>query len=147
MTVLQSFRCQFESFQSSLAAEVSILTITDAVFEVKATAGDPHLGGEDFDNRSSTAKSMMLIFFVQHAAQSSRRTLYCPTVVRFLFFELPPKLIVFMTSQPIPSSLNEGFPASSRSNGSRVFLKPTPYQARFAGNRREGGWLTGVDSF
>ncbi|CAL1168136.1 unnamed protein product [Cladocopium goreaui] len=30
---------------------VSILTITDAVFEVKATAGDPHLGGEDFDNR------------------------------------------------------------------------------------------------
>ncbi|CAK9074337.1 unnamed protein product, partial [Durusdinium trenchii] len=31
--------------------DVSILTITDAVFEVKATAGDPHLGGEDFDNR------------------------------------------------------------------------------------------------
>lgn len=35
--------------------EVSILTITDAVFEVKATAGDPHLGGEDFDNRGSDA--------------------------------------------------------------------------------------------
>ena len=33
-------------------SEVSILTITDAVFEVKATAGDPHLGGEDFDNRT-----------------------------------------------------------------------------------------------
>lgn len=65
MPVLHSFRCQFESFQSSLAAEVSILTITDAVFEVKATAGDPHLGGEDFDNRSSTAKSRMLVFFVQ----------------------------------------------------------------------------------
>eukprot|EP00442_Polarella_glacialis_P035752 CAMPEP_0115152958 /NCGR_PEP_ID=MMETSP0227-20121206/66451_1 /TAXON_ID=89957 /ORGANISM="Polarella glacialis, Strain CCMP 1383" /LENGTH=685 /DNA_ID=CAMNT_0002563627 /DNA_START=27 /DNA_END=2084 /DNA_ORIENTATION=+ len=31
--------------------DVSILTITDTVFEVKATAGDPHLGGEDFDNR------------------------------------------------------------------------------------------------
>ena len=62
MPVLHSFRCQFESFQSSLAAEVSILTITDAVFEVKATAGDPHLGGEDFDNRSSTAKSRMLVF-------------------------------------------------------------------------------------
>mmetsp|Transcript_85305 Transcript_85305/g.236365 ORF Transcript_85305/g.236365 Transcript_85305/m.236365 type:complete len:681 (+) Transcript_85305:232-2274(+) len=31
--------------------DVSILTIQDAVFEVKATAGDPHLGGEDFDNR------------------------------------------------------------------------------------------------
>ena len=34
-----------------LVSKVSILTITDAVFEVKATAGDPHLGGEDFDNR------------------------------------------------------------------------------------------------
>jgi len=31
--------------------DVSILTIQDSVFEVKATAGDPHLGGEDFDNR------------------------------------------------------------------------------------------------
>ena len=39
----------------SCESEVSILTITDAVFEVKATAGDPHLGGEDFDNRASTA--------------------------------------------------------------------------------------------
>jgi L1 cell adhesion molecule like protein len=29
--------------------DVSILTIEDAVFEVKATAGDTHLGGEDFD--------------------------------------------------------------------------------------------------
>ncbi|KAM4702118.1 heat shock 70 kDa protein-like [Discoglossus pictus] len=31
--------------------DVSILTIDDGVFEVKATAGDTHLGGEDFDNR------------------------------------------------------------------------------------------------
>jgi len=31
--------------------DVSILSITAAVFEVKATSGDPHLGGEDFDNR------------------------------------------------------------------------------------------------
>ena len=30
--------------------DVSILTIDDGVFEVKATAGDTHLGGEDFDN-------------------------------------------------------------------------------------------------
>lgn len=30
--------------------DVSILTIDDAVFEVKATAGDTHLGGEDFDS-------------------------------------------------------------------------------------------------
>ncbi|CAL1128437.1 unnamed protein product, partial [Cladocopium goreaui] len=31
--------------------DVSLLTIEDGIFEVKATAGDTHLGGEDFDNR------------------------------------------------------------------------------------------------
>tara|TARA_Y100000741_G_scaffold62485_2_gene44309 strand:+ start:40465 stop:42414 length:1950 start_codon:yes stop_codon:yes gene_type:complete len=31
--------------------DVSVLSIEDGVFEVKATAGDTHLGGEDFDNR------------------------------------------------------------------------------------------------
>ena len=31
--------------------DVSLLTIEDGVFEVKATAGDTHLGGEDFDQR------------------------------------------------------------------------------------------------
>ena len=30
--------------------DVSLLTIDDGIFEVKATAGDTHLGGEDFDN-------------------------------------------------------------------------------------------------
>ena len=30
--------------------DVSLLTIDDGVFEVRATAGDTHLGGEDFDN-------------------------------------------------------------------------------------------------
>jgi L1 cell adhesion molecule like protein len=31
--------------------DVSILNIDDGIFEVKATAGNTHLGGEDFDNR------------------------------------------------------------------------------------------------
>ncbi|KAL1322087.1 hypothetical protein AAHE18_14G171100 [Arachis hypogaea] len=31
--------------------DASLLTIKDKVFEVKATAGNTHLGGEDFDNR------------------------------------------------------------------------------------------------
>ena len=30
---------------------MSLLTIDEGIFEVKATAGDTHLGGEDFDNR------------------------------------------------------------------------------------------------
>jgi heat shock protein 1/8 len=31
--------------------DVSLLTIEEGIFEVKATAGDTHLGGEDFDTR------------------------------------------------------------------------------------------------
>ena len=31
--------------------DVSLLTIEGGVFQVKATAGDTHLGGEDFDGR------------------------------------------------------------------------------------------------
>ena len=31
--------------------DVYLLTIEEGIFEVKATAGDTHLGGEDFDNR------------------------------------------------------------------------------------------------
>ncbi|PRQ18013.1 putative Heat shock protein 70 family [Rosa chinensis] len=31
--------------------DVSLLKIEEGIFEVQATAGDSHLGGEDFDNR------------------------------------------------------------------------------------------------
>jgi heat shock protein 5 len=31
--------------------DISLLSIDDGVFEVLATTGDTHLGGEDFDNR------------------------------------------------------------------------------------------------
>lgn len=34
--------------------DVSLLVINNGIFEVKATAGDTHLGGEDFDNRLVT---------------------------------------------------------------------------------------------
>jgi len=34
--------------------DVSLLTLDDGIFEVKATNGDTHLGGEDFDNRMVT---------------------------------------------------------------------------------------------
>ncbi|RXG54833.1 Heat shock 70 kDa protein 1B [Armadillidium vulgare] len=34
--------------------DVSILSMEDGIFEVKSTAGDTHLGGEDFDNRLVT---------------------------------------------------------------------------------------------
>ncbi len=31
--------------------DVSLLSIDEGIFEVKATAGDTHLGGEDFDSK------------------------------------------------------------------------------------------------
>ena len=34
--------------------DVSVLVIDNGIFEVKSTAGDTHLGGEDFDNRLVT---------------------------------------------------------------------------------------------
>ncbi len=45
--------------------DVSLLTIDSGIFEVKATAGDTHLGGEDFDNR-------LVDFFVQVGGYASR---------------------------------------------------------------------------
>ncbi|CDY40362.1 BnaA10g27060D [Brassica napus] len=46
--------------------DVSLLTIEEGIFEVKATAGDTHLGGEDFDNR-------MVNHFVQEFKRKSKK--------------------------------------------------------------------------
>ncbi|PIA45993.1 hypothetical protein AQUCO_01600334v1 [Aquilegia coerulea] len=46
--------------------DVSLLTIDDGIFEVKSTAGDTHLGGEDFDNR-------MVNHFVQEFKRKNKK--------------------------------------------------------------------------
>merc|ERR1712010_369227 len=46
--------------------DVSLLTIDEGIFEVKATAGDTHLGGEDFDNR-------MVDHFVQEFKRKNKK--------------------------------------------------------------------------
>ncbi|CAD6245178.1 GSCOCT00013567001.2-RA-CDS [Cotesia congregata] len=48
--------------------DVSILSIEDGIFEVKSTAGDTHLGGEDFDNR-------MVNHFVQEFKRKYKKDL------------------------------------------------------------------------
>ncbi|KAK9753548.1 Hsp70 chaperone [Basidiobolus ranarum] len=48
--------------------DVSLLTIEDGIFEVKATAGDTHLGGEDFDNR-------LVTHFVQEFKRKNKKDL------------------------------------------------------------------------
>ena len=50
-------------------ADVSLLTIEKGVFQVKAVAGDTHLGGEDFDNRM--VKHFVEIFRRQHKVDIS----------------------------------------------------------------------------
>jgi len=45
--------------------DVSLLTIKDKVFEVKATGGNTHLGGEDFDNR-------MVNYFVEEIKRKKK---------------------------------------------------------------------------
>ncbi|XP_012568922.1 heat shock cognate 70 kDa protein-like [Cicer arietinum] len=45
--------------------DVSLLTIQGDVFEVKATAGNTHLGGEDFDNR-------MVYYFVEEFKKKNK---------------------------------------------------------------------------
>ena len=46
--------------------DVSLLTIEEGIFEVKATAGDTHLGGEDFDNR-------MVDYFAQDFKRKTKK--------------------------------------------------------------------------
>ena len=48
--------------------DVSILSIEDGIFEVKATAGDTHLGGEDFDNR-------LVDYFVKEFQRKNKKDL------------------------------------------------------------------------
>jgi heat shock protein 5 len=50
--------------------DVSLLTIDDGVFEVVATNGDTHLGGEDFDQR---VMEHFLKLFKQKSGKDARR--------------------------------------------------------------------------
>lgn len=74
--------------------DVSILTIEDAIFEVKATAGDTHLGGEDFDtkmveyfmeefkrkHKKDMSDSKRSVRRLRTACESAKRTLSSSTV-------------------------------------------------------------------
>ncbi len=69
--------------------DVSILELEAGVFEVKATGGDPQLGGDDFDNRivqwllaqvphpygEVAAKDRLSMQRLRHAAERAKRTL------------------------------------------------------------------------
>ena len=52
--------------------DVSLLTIEEGIFEVKSTAGDTHLGGEDFDNR-------LVNHFVNEFKRKHKKVGYLPS--------------------------------------------------------------------
>jgi heat shock protein 1/8 len=58
--------------------DVSLLTIEEGIFEVKSTAGDTHLGGEDFDNR--LVQHMTNEFKRKHKKVSGFLIMMCPLV-------------------------------------------------------------------
>jgi L1 cell adhesion molecule like protein len=74
--------------------DVSILTIEESIFEVKATAGDTHLGGEDFDtmlveyfmdefkkkNKKDILDNKRAVRRLRTACESAKRTLSSSTV-------------------------------------------------------------------
>jgi len=74
--------------------DVSILTIDDSIFEVKATAGDTHLGGEDFDtllveyfaeefkrkNKQDLKTNKRSLRRLRTACETAKRTLSSATV-------------------------------------------------------------------
>ena len=62
--------------------DVSLLTIEEGIFEVKATAGDTHLGREDFDHR-------LVNHFVQEFKQKNNKGLllffvFCQITINFV---------------------------------------------------------------
>ncbi|KAJ3668951.1 hypothetical protein LUZ60_010901 [Juncus effusus] len=58
--------------------DVSLVTISGSLFEVMATAGDTHLGGEDFDNR-------MVSHFVEEIKRKYQKDITCnPRALRRL---------------------------------------------------------------
>ena len=74
--------------------DVSLLTIDEGIFEVKATAGDTHLGGEDFDdalvnhfstefkrkNRKDLSGNPRALRRLRTACERAKRTLSSSTV-------------------------------------------------------------------
>ena len=74
--------------------DVSVLTLNDGIFEVKATSGDTHLGGEDFDNlmveycvaefkrttKSDVSQNERSLRRLRTACERAKRTLSSSTV-------------------------------------------------------------------
>lgn len=74
-------------------SDITILSVCEGVFQVKATAGNPHLGGEDFDNKLVTwcmkefyqkNKNIDLNHFIKNKKVLSRLKTSCENAKKIL---------------------------------------------------------------
>lgn len=110
--------------------DVSLLTIEEGIFEVKATAGDTHLGGEDFDNR-------LVNHFVQEFKRKNKkgtfttRSQYMSSILILFVQTSPPTRVLFvvcalLASVPSVPSLPPPRPPSRSTPSSRVLTSTLP---------------------
>merc|ERR1712054_581270 len=96
--------------------DVSLLTIEDGIFEVKATAGDTHLGGEDFDNRmvdhfktelkiekTFLKTNVHYVVYVPHVKEQRER---CPLPHKHIL-KLTPCLTALISNPPSPGHVSK----------------------------------------
>ncbi|KHN76389.1 Heat shock 70 kDa protein A [Toxocara canis] len=93
--------------------DVSILTIEDGIFEVKSTAGDTHLGGEDFDNRmvnhfvaefkrkhkKDLSTNPRALRRLRTACERAKRTLSSSSQARYVTFDIDANGILNVSAQ------------------------------------------------
>jgi len=106
--------------------DVSLLTIEEGIFEVKSTAGDTHLGGEDFDNR-------LVNHFVSEFKRKHRKgEMFCsfcfphsivPYAIILAFFGSPHSIVLFALSFSVPSLLDSATFGSAAFHGFQNFPK------------------------
>nr|AAL68968.1 heat shock protein 70 [Chromochloris zofingiensis] len=94
--------------------DVSLLTIEEGIFEVKSTAGDTHLGGEDFDNR-------LVNFFVQEFKRKYKKDISSnPRALRRL------RTSCERSKRTLSSSTQASIEIDSAVRGHRLLLLPSP---------------------
>ena len=93
---------------------VSILSIDDGIVDVKSTAGDTHLGGEDFDNRmvkhfidefkrkhkKDMADNKRAVRRLRTACESAKRTLSASATANIeidvIFYFIPDNIYIYI---------------------------------------------------
>jgi hypothetical protein len=112
--------------------DVTLLTIDGGIFEVKATNGDTHLGGEDFDNRlvnhfidefkrknkgKDPSSNQRALRRLRTACERAKRTLYAGQLFARVGVEPDTVSVHADSTLPVNIDVVEGAPQSARTGG------------------------------